>query len=374
MAFKAPAEIVQQMLDDFQQITGIQLSPNDFDNEIVIKCWTYAGAISSMYSANEKTRDDIWPGSASEDGLRRHLAAHQLPPQIQPQPSNGVLLFTGTQNTVVPIGTQVKRRLDGKVFLSTAAATIPALGTTVSVPFQSLVSGQASNVDQIGDAYDLVQPIAGITGIVSTSSFRDGRDLETAAEMLARIEASEQDVNTGGNLVAYQAMAKAASGDVVTATAIKNARGVGTVNTVITSGTTDIAGAVNSGQAVSRLPSTALINAVQAYILANNPTTDDHLTVAPTEAAFNVTYTYALFDESLRALVNAQVTKIIQIFVYSAVPNEILYPTDLERQIDQALGHLIKSRRVSDFGGGGPSFTVPAAQILTPGTITLAGP
>jgi len=121
--YLAPADVVAQMVADFEDITGITLDPNDMSREEVIKMWTYAGAISSFYSSLVQTEDNIWPASANTQGLQNHLAADQLPAQIQPQASNGVLKFPGTEGVVLPIGSIATRKLDGSQYISTAAAT-----------------------------------------------------------------------------------------------------------------------------------------------------------------------------------------------------------------------------------------------------------
>jgi uncharacterized phage protein gp47/JayE len=371
MAFKTPQQVLQEMLDDHEQITGTRLDPADFSREEVIKFYPIAGAISGMYAALVKSDDDRYPQSASTQGLRKALAARQLPDQIQAQPSDGVIALTATPGSVFLAGKQVKRNLDGKIYVATAGGAV-GVGGTIEIPFVSLLSGQDQNIDVVGDEFTLVTPVAGFDAACeSTTEFRNGRNLETDGEMLARIEEHDRNDDTGGNLRAYERMAKAASPLVVTAKAIKQPRGGGTVDTVITSGTTDIEAAVYAGDPVSRLPSNALITAVQAYIVENNPTTDDHQTIGPTEQSFNSTLSLGLYDESLRLTVEAEITKIWKVFVYTAVSGEIIFPTDLERRIDQKLGHLIKSRRVSDFGVGVPGLLVPNNKIMAPGTLTI---
>lgn len=372
-SFKSPTDVLNDMIADYQALTGETLDPSDNSREEIIKMKTYAGAISGMYSALQRVEDDVFPESASEQGLEMHLQAKQLPPRIQPTASNGVILHTGTPGTVIPANTQVKHNLTGRIYVSTASATLDGTGNA-QVSYESLVAGQASNIAASGEAFTMVNTITGATAAVSSvTPFSDGRDLETPAEMLARIEAANRFDDTGGNLPAYERLAQAASPLVVSAKAIKNPRGFGTVNTVITSGTTDIEGAVDAGQAVTRIPSTDLINTVQASVIAKNPTTDDHLTVAPTETTFDVTVTYALYDETLRTSVNDAITKVVKVFIYTAAPGDILNPAQLERAIDLKVGHLISYRRVNNFGGASPLYTVPSSQLIAPGTITLLG-
>lgn len=370
--FKTQPEIEAELLADFKSITGIDLSPDDVSREEVIKIKTYSGALSHFYARLQRVEDDFYPESASTEGLIKHLAAKGLQTQIAAQPSSGTIRLTGTAGTVIPAGTQVKYSLNGAVYVSQASATLDGTGQAL-VLFKSLSAGQAYNIAQLSQSFSLVTPIVNVdNACTNTTQFTNGRDLETPAEMLARIQEHDRNDDTGGNLVAYERFAKAASPLVVTATPQKNPRGPGTVNTVITSGTTDIEGAVRAGVPVTRLPSSDLLAAVQAYIIAENPTTDDHQTVGPTEAPFDVTVTYALYDETLRDTTDVEIQKVAKIYIYEAVPAQVLNPTDLERRIDQSIGHLISFRRVSNFGGASPRYTVPGSTILVPGTITLA--
>jgi hypothetical protein len=370
MAFKTRAEIVNDMLQDYFEITGEQLSPSDLSHELVLKAWTFAGAISSLYSDITQARDDIWPGSAGTDGLINHLAERLLPTQIAAQPSVGVLRITGTVGSTIPAGLTVKRALTGDQFIGQGPWVVGASGHT-DVPFESLLAGQAYNVDAVGETFNLLSAPAGLdANCTNTVPFRDGRDLETPEEMLARIEAHDLSDDTGGNLVAYERLAQEASNQVVSATGVKNPRGPDTVNVIITSGTTDIETAIRNGQAVVRVPSSPLLAVVQAYVAARNPTTDDFLAVAPTEATFPVTINYNLYDESGRAAVDAEIVIQTKIFLYSAKSAQVIQPTQLERQIDSVVGHLMSARRVGNFGGGSPAYTVPAGTLLTPGTIT----
>lgn len=368
--FRVPADVLTDMLADHKSITGIALTPTDLKREEVIKYFTIAGAISSMLAQGQRIFDDFFPGSSSEAGLIRHLQARQLSGRIAAHVSIGTIRHTGVNGTVIGIGAQLSRDSDGSVFV--AITTGPVTGGHVDVTYQSVQSGANQNLSDLSQTFTLLTSISGAdTSVQNTTQFINGRDLETPAEMLARIEAHDQGDNTGGNLLAYETWAKEASGSVVTARAIKDARGANTVNTVITSGTTDIEGTVRSGGAVTRIPGGSLITTVQAYILARNPTTDDHLTVAPTEEAFNTTIRFDVYDATQRTAVANEITLLWKIFVYEMGSSDQMLPTELERRIDASVGHLLKARRVETFGGSDNSYTVPASKLETPGVLTL---
>jgi hypothetical protein len=365
-------EVVTDMLIDFKEITGIELSASDLNRDEVISLYPFAGVISALESKIEQVEDNFHPSTSDESGLIKHLASNELPDQIQPQKSQGRIKHTGVDGTIVSVGNTVKRKLDGKIFVCIQDGIIS--GGQVTCSYESLTTGQENNIDSLNVELAQVNAIAGVdNSCFSTTRFLNGRDLETPGEMLQRIQDKVRRVDTGGNLAAYERMAKEASPLVVTATAVKHPRGVSTVNTIITSGTTDIDTAVNSGQDVTRSPSSDLLTAVQAYILSKCPTTDDHLTLGPAELNFNSTLILALYDESLRSTVSAAITKIWKIFVYKAKPNQRIYPTDIEKLIDASLGHLIKFRRIQDFTVD-HYYDVPSNSVLVPVTLTISNP
>lgn len=373
--FKATRDIVQEMCDDFKNITGVTLTPDQIDDSNVIKFWTYAGAISSFYSTAQQVINNFFPASADADSLRKHLATRNLTDQILAQKSHGQLQFiSSTVGTDIPVGTQVKRLSNGLLYQSIQDGVIDSTGKA-TIFFESIDAGNVTNISASGEPFQLVQPITGITpSCLSTTKFLDGRDLETNAEMVARIQAHDQDENSGGNIVAYQDWAKVASSEVVTAKGIKNPRGAGTVDVVITSGTSDIASAVRNGQTVVRQPSSVLIAKVLAYILQMNPVTDDVQVYGPTEVSLNIAFAYSLHTETTanRAYVNGIITQTIQIYLYSARPLDVLKPSEIERAVDLAIGDQISERRCGNLAGTQSYYQIAANNVVSPGTITLS--
>ena len=371
--FKDTLTIVQEMCDDYKALTGITLSPTQLDDSNVIKFYADAGAISSLYSEVQRTANDIFAFSASEEALRNHLRARGLPGQIQPQKSHGQIQFTLTGAATIPIGTQVKRASDGAVYQTIQSGTGTGAGT-LTLFVESLDEGNDENLDQLNQPFNMITSIANVNpACESVSLFLDGRDLETKEEMAARVIEHDRDDNSGGNAVAYETWAKEASNEVVTAKCLRLVRGPDTVDLIITSGTTDISAAVEAGQPVSRLPSSALVTQVQTYVNQFNPVTDDLLVRAPTETDFDVTFKYSLYNETVanRSFVDSEITKVIKTYIYSAKPLDILYPTTLERLIDQRVGSQIKERACDNFDGVNSFYIVPDDQILKPNDITL---
>ncbi len=371
--YQSPRQIVQQMCDDLREKTEgkIILSPDDLNDERVLKFWPVATAISSFRAELVQVDDDTYPQSSSEQGLEKHLIARRLPERIKPQPSTGVIRFSGTQGTAITTGRQIKRKKDGRLYVTIGTGTIGVAGYS-DVVCQSLQKGNIQNLDETDQEFEMVVPVAGIDNLChNTSKFLGGRDLESPGEMLERVQDDIRDERSGGNIPSYETWAREASDEVVSATTIRHVRGLGTVDTVITSGTTNFEQALIDGQPIERLPSEDLLARVQAYIVSENPTTDMHLTVAPTVQPFDLQIYFDLYSESLRSQVAPVVDRLAKVFLYSAKPGDILNPTQLHRSIDARIGHLIKALRVGDLDGVNKYFIVPSNKILDPGVISL---
>jgi uncharacterized phage protein gp47/JayE len=372
--FRATRDIVQDMCADFKSITGITLTPDQLDDSNVIKFFAYAGSISSLYSELQRTVNDIFPSTATSEGLIKHLSTRSLPTQIRPQKSHGQIRFQGTPGTVVGLGVQVKRASDAALFQTIQSGTIDSIGF-VTLYVESVSTGNIQNMDSIGNPFTLATPVSGLqSACTNVTNFLDGRDLETDSQMLQRIISHDQDDNSGGNAVAYEAWAQAGSNEVVTAKTIRLPRGPDTVDTYITSGTTDIQAAVEGGQPVTRQPSSALLAQVQAYITSLNPITDDHLTKAPVEIPLDVVFRFRLYNESVanRSYVGGIIAKIIKTYIYQARPLDVLSPSAIERLVDQRVGDQIAERYCDNLSGTASFYTVPSINILTPGTITIS--
>jgi uncharacterized phage protein gp47/JayE len=223
--FKDTHTIVQEMCDDYKALTGVTLTPNMIDDTHVIKFYTDAGAISSLYSECQRTLNDIFPATASTSALLQHLATRALATQIQPQKSHGQIQFTATGPCTIPVGAQVTRVSDGSVYQTIQSVILTAAGVA-NLYVESLNTGNSQNLDSLNNPFTLTTQITSVLpALINTSLFLDGRDLETSGEMVVRIQSHDRDDNTGGNATAYEAWALAASNEVVSAKCIRKLRG-----------------------------------------------------------------------------------------------------------------------------------------------------
>lgn len=369
--FLTTTQVVERMLARYKDITGIELSATDLSREEVIKMYPFASAISQTLAKLKAVKNARHPGTSDEYSLEEHLAAKELEPRKGSLPAEGDLKFPcEIDGKAIPVGSVATHTNSGHQYQCKASSV--SLGGYVIAVFESILDGQKYNLDKIDEAFTLDSSVDGIEASgVNTTVFTKGRNLETPSEMLARIRKDNRRENTGGNIAAYEELSEEASSSVVSATGIKHARGVSTVDVVITSGTSDIDSAVENGDNVVRIPSVSLLSEVQAYVDKRKPTTDDFLAVAPDEIEFDSTVNYELYDESDESLVEDLIEKAWKKFVYKAKPGSRIYVTDIERVIDAAASTYLKHRRVGDFGGN-PYYDIPVDSLLSPRTLTLS--
>lgn len=139
--------------------------------------------------------------------------------------SSGVVSFTATEGSVVPVGTIVNRS-DGVSYASTASAT--ATGGTVAVPVEAVVAGAVGNA-AIGVAVLLAAGISGVgvSGTITTA-IGGGADIEEDAELRSRMLAAYASPPQGGSITDYPAWALTVPG-VTRCWAQPSAMGPGTI-------------------------------------------------------------------------------------------------------------------------------------------------
>ncbi len=145
-------------------------------------------------------------------------------------PATGQITFTGTPGTTIP-NLYTITRSDGAVFTTTAAATVAAGATTVTVPVVASVAGSAGNSDT-GTSFALASPIAGVissSGVAAAPGVLGGTDQELFSNFQSRYLAQYAAQPQGGNRGDYVTWALDVPG-VTRAWVAPNAAGAGTVN------------------------------------------------------------------------------------------------------------------------------------------------
>ncbi len=116
-------------------------------------------------------------------------------PRNAAESATGNIAFTGTNDKVIPAGTQVART-DGWLYVTTADVTI-ALGAA-SAPARSVQPGQAGNAS-LGLTLTLMSPIAGVNAVATAfTALSGGADTEDHEPYRARILARIRKPPQGG--------------------------------------------------------------------------------------------------------------------------------------------------------------------------------
>lgn len=286
--FPTPSQIFTQF-QTFLKSLKPSINVNDMNSDFIIRGKSVSGLVSGLYGDQAKVYNDTFVSNARDAAVILQGADYGLSrlPATQAESPLGVTI-TGTNGKVInPGDLTFTYGPTGVLYTNTTGGTIS--GGILLLSIQATTAGQIGNV-QAPDTLTVVAPPSGVNNTAALSvSLADGTDVESIDSLRARILSVKQSPPAGGNATDYKNFAFLASNAVRTATIFRWGRGLGTVDIYITSGTTNIDTAVTNGDSVVRIPSSIVIDAVQAYYDATVPLTDDAEVFAPTEVDINVT-------------------------------------------------------------------------------------
>lgn len=229
----------------------------------------------------------------------------------------GNIRFTGTNTTVVPIGTLVKNS-SGIEYKTTAAGTIS--GNEVIVAGICTTAGIAGNID-INTALSIVSPIAGVdTEATANTAFVGGLDLESDEDLRTRVLLKVQNQSSGGNVKDYERWALEISG-------VKNVwvyplyNGAGTVYVAI------------AAEGADPVASGALITSVQNYLNTKKPVTAIVTVVTVTKILVDIVIDIDPFNNELSQKVKDNITAL---FVKEGRPGQDFLLTHINNAIFDA--------------------------------------
>lgn len=302
------------------------LAPADIgpDSDYFVRASSVASAIEGLYQHQQWIARQIFPDQADSDWLEQHATLRGLsrkPATV----ATGQITFSGVEASTIPIGTQAKTATD-ILFATTAAGVIPA-GGSINVNAQATVAGTSGNV-AAGTALNLLSAPAGVASSASIVSMASGTNVESDADLLARLLDLIRRPPAGGNKYDYRKWALEVAG-VTQAYVYPLRRGVGTVDTVITS--------------AGGLPSTQLITDVQAHIDDVRPVTAySSVVLAPTLLTVAVTAQIRLNGITL-GTANAQITQALTDYFASLSPGDTAYKSRIEALISDITGVVDRS-------------------------------
>ena len=280
-----------------------------------------AGALSALYKYAEALSEQWWPDRSAPEFLPEHGARWGVP-QLPAAAATGTVQFSGTNGTVVPLGTVVQRT-DGAQYATTAAAVIGG-GVAVATA-QAVVLGQAGNAD-IGTALALTTPIAGVnTAATALTALAGGADVEGIEAWRARILARIRKPPQGGSQDDYLAWAYGVPG-VTRAWVYPNELGAGTVTLRFV-----------RDDDVSIIPDAGEVAAVQAAIDAVRPVTATVTVVAPVATPRNFTIQLLPDTGTNRAAVQAELA---ELYRRAAAPGGTMLISQQREAISIAAGEV----------------------------------
>lgn len=406
--FPTPSQILTQYLAYLKSIKP-SLNTNDQNSDFVIRGKGISGLVSGLYGDQAKVNGDTFISSARPEALSLDGQDFALPPQTATLADSPAVSVPGTNGTIVSVGQLTFLYLPtGVLYTNTTGGTVAS--GTVSVAIQALATGQIGNV-ALPDSLQIVAPPSGIgTTANLIDAIADGADPETTDSYRARLLLREQSPPAGGNQTDYVNFAFAASNAVRSAFVRRFGRGLGTVDVYITTGTTNIDTAVTQGLSIVRIPSSTVLNQVQAYYNANVPLTDCPAIYAPTELDVPVTVAVDLAagitmstipSDSVNNPLNLTVAQLIRREVgrplYKLPVGGRLIPgnasgvvpaADIEQSLDVWLSAVIDpntgiaigiipvlaDRQVAPLNGAQYDLPIIASQLPAPGTVTITGP
>ena len=368
IGIKPPSEIAQDYLDELKLLKP-GLNVDQQDSDWWIRSRVVGSVLAGVYADQRLISNDAFPQRARHDALRRFLEEYfgdqgvqgDFLPATQAQ---GNVAVTGDPGQVVSQGLQAVYPPNGNTYISLSTVTLDAIAGTGVIPFKSSAAGQAQNLSD-GAILNLPSPPTGLQATASVSGgLSDARDPETDTEARARILIRIREPLGVGRVSDYIQYAMAADPAVVSASVARFPYGLGTVGVYITSGTTNVDAAIDAGEAISVIPSDALVATVQAFLEINRPVTDCVTVLKPVAVPINVTVAARYAQGSGATILSGQTLtqdQLVQREVHRA-----LYKTPVGGRVMGATGFVVASdiEETIDIKLSGEPFVAGAIPIL----------
>lgn len=323
------------------------------DSDFAVRANATASSIEGLYEHQQWIARQIFPDTADSDLLE---VKHANPRGIIRKAAafaTGAVRFTGVVGSDVPIATESKT-LTGIAIITTEAGVIGA-GGTGDVAAKAVLAGFAGN-QAANMALTLSAAPGGIQSQASVVSMTGGTDIESDADLLARVLFAMQLPPMGGAKHDYYRWAMSIAG-VTDAYIFTQRRAINGVDVVI--------------EAAGGLPSAQLIADVQAYIDSDTirPVCADVLVMAPTLVPVAITAALTLSGITLIDA-TARITSILQAYFATLHVGDGVMRAKL-------IGLIMSVKGVADVTLTSPASNVtPLAdathsEIATLGTVTL---
>lgn len=394
IVIKTPRQVAQEYLDNLKGLRP-EINTDQNDSDWWVRSRVVGGVGAGIYADLSRVSNDAFPQSARREAVDKHLEVWFGTGLRDATYANGNIAVTGsTTGLSIVANTQFIHGPTSKVYVATSTVVLTD-AVTGSVPVQSVNRGQSENLLP-GTVLTFSTPIAGFetSATVLSPGITDGRNEETTQEGAERVLQRIRNPTRGGTEADYQVWALAADPRVISARINRFVYGLGTVQAVISAGTSDIDEAIDNDEPVVVQPSEDLKAAVLEYVDALNPITDVVYVDGPEELSVDVSVSVAFVDGDKDTIVpDAGVSQ------GTLVEREVrraLYKTpiggrdvngtsevraaDIEEQIDYNLSsspytiglkyQIVGDRQVT-ISGGSPNLSIASNEVAVPGTITV---
>lgn len=288
------------------------------DSDYFIRASSVASCAGGIYQDQGWIVRQIFPDTADIEFLELHCRTRG----IVRKPANtatGTIDLTGEPNATVASGLTVTR--DSLSFVTTEPATI-GLDGKLTVTAQATIAGAAGNTAQVMSG-TLSSTPDGVDTTVIIGIMRGGTELESPADLLARLLDIIRRPPAGGNKYDYKRWALEIPG-VTAAYVYPLRRGLGTVDIVITS--------------ADGLPSEAIIAATQAHIDDVRPVTaKSSLVMSPTIKTFDIDLKVTLSGITLD-IATALIKETLNNYINRLIPGETFIRSQAEMLVSLITG------------------------------------
>lgn len=266
-----PRPTLQQLID--RAVADIETRLPGVDARLLrsnlnVLARVHSGAVHGLYGFLVWLSRQLMPDTAEVEHMDRWASIWGVTRKSAAK-AQGPVTFTGTDNTVIPAGTELQRS-DGTAFTTDAEVTIA--GGSVDADVTASAGGTAGNTAE-GSSLSLVNPIAGVnaSATVGTGGIVNGTDTETDDALRQRLLARIQQPPHGGADFDYVNWALEVAG-VTRAWAYPLELGLGTVTVRF----------VVDDDPDGIIPDADQVQDVQDHIDDRRPVTADVTVVAPT--------------------------------------------------------------------------------------------
>lgn len=287
--------IYEELLAAFAQRAGF--TPEE-SCDLSVRLYAAAAQLQALECQADWVLNQSFPQTAQGIYLDRHAAMRALT-RTAASKAVGALRFSvetaPASALTIPAGT-VCMTAEGTRFQTAADGVLVAGTLSVDVPAEAVAAGSGSNA-VAGTVTILTACPVGITHCTNPAAFSGGSDAEGDASLRQRVLESYLRLPNGANAAWYARTAMSHAG-VAAAKAVGRARGIGTVDVYVTT--------------EAGLPSTALLEEIQADLQEKREIAVDVQALSPTTSAVNVSVavqgsTGAAFD-AVRTRVEQAVT------------------------------------------------------------------